>query len=101
MGKIYDFLGLSVTCLIHDGAFMYDPEWKMLAEEANPPQADAQEKAGKERDAVGVFEIKEDSVKKVAPRIKDIMESVYSLKVPLKVEVAFGDNWGELEKRKS
>lgn len=40
MGRIYNFLGLSVACLVPQGAFMYDPEWRvpegqgeMLAEE--------------------------------------------------------------------
>src|SRR3989344_5818746 len=58
MGKVYDFLGLSVACLIHDGAFMYDPEWKMSKEEI--------EKADKERDTVGVFEIKEDFLRPIS-----------------------------------
>src|SRR3989338_2139974 len=58
MGKVYDFLGLSVACLIHDGAFMYDPYWKMSKEEI--------EKADKERDTVGVFEIKEDFLRPIS-----------------------------------
>jgi len=28
MGQIYDFLGLSIGCIIHDAAFLYDPEFK-------------------------------------------------------------------------
>ncbi len=45
-----------------------------------------------------VFEVKEDLVKKTAIEIKDIMESVMKLKVPLGVDASFGDNWGEMEK---
>jgi len=45
-----------------------------------------------------VFEVKEDLVKKTASEIKDIMENVMKLKVPLGVETSVGDNWGEMEK---
>lgn len=57
MGQIYNFLGLSVACLIHDGAMMYDAEWKLSDEE--------REKADKERDTTGVFEIKEDFLRPI------------------------------------
>jgi len=58
MGQIYHFLGLSIACLIHDGALMYDPEWKLSDEE--------REKADEERDIKGVFEIKEDFLRPVS-----------------------------------
>ncbi|MDP2736668.1 MAG: DNA polymerase I [bacterium] len=45
-----------------------------------------------------VFEIKEDLVKKTAEEIREIMESVMKLKVPLGVDASVGDNWGEMEK---
>jgi len=45
-----------------------------------------------------LFEIKEDLVKKVAPEIVGIMESVIDLKVPITAEAKIGSNWGELEK---
>ena len=45
-----------------------------------------------------VFEVKKDEEKKYAKEIKKIMESVYKLKVPLKVEAKFGINWAEMEK---
>ncbi len=44
-----------------------------------------------------LFEIKESQVKKAAEEIKKIMESVYELEVPVKVDVKTGNNWGELE----
>ncbi len=44
-----------------------------------------------------VFEVKEGLVKKTAEEIKDIMESVIHLKVPLGVDASVGDNWGEME----
>ncbi|MDP2708973.1 MAG: DNA polymerase I [bacterium] len=47
-----------------------------------------------------VFEVKNDSVKKAAEEIKEIMESVIKLKVTLAVDASVGDNWGEMEKIK-
>ena len=45
-----------------------------------------------------VFEIKKEKVKVLAKEIKEIMENVYKLKVPVLCEVKVGDNWGEMEK---
>lgn len=42
-----------------------------------------------------VFEIKKDILSDVVPQIRDIMENVTKLKVPLEVEVKAGPNWGE------
>lgn len=42
-----------------------------------------------------LFEIKEDLVKKVAPKIRFIMEGAAALKVPLVVDVKSGPSWGE------
>ena len=43
-----------------------------------------------------VFEIKEDQVTEIAPKIKSIMETVHTFKVPILVELKTGKNWGEL-----
>jgi|TARA_Y100000310_G_scaffold122869_2_gene121623 DNA polymerase-1 len=49
-----------------------------------------------------VYEIKEDVLDKVAPKIKDIMESVLPPEktegIVLSVETSVGDNWEEMEK---
>lgn len=45
-----------------------------------------------------LFEINKKVFKKAISEIKQIMESVYTLKAPLKVDVAYGENWGTLEK---
>ena len=45
-----------------------------------------------------IFEIPEKDVQKIAEEIKKIMENIYQLSVPLKVDVEAGDNWGELKK---
>lgn len=43
-----------------------------------------------------VFEIKEEKLKDYAKNIKEIMENVYKLQIPLKVDLRYGINWGEL-----
>jgi DNA polymerase-1 len=45
-----------------------------------------------------VFEIKEDKLGYYIPKIKEIMEGVYKLKVPIVAEAKVGDNWNEMEK---
>ncbi len=42
-----------------------------------------------------LFEIPEAAVDEMVPRIKDTMEQVWDLEVPLTVEVGQGDNWAE------
>lgn len=44
-----------------------------------------------------IFEIKEDKIDYWLPKIKNLMEQAISLKVPIIVESAIGDNWGELK----
>jgi len=44
-----------------------------------------------------IFEIKEDKIDTWLPKIKDLMENAITLKVPIIVESAIGDNWGELK----
>ncbi|HLN19008.1 MAG TPA: DNA polymerase, partial [Patescibacteria group bacterium] len=43
-----------------------------------------------------ILEVKESTAKETARKIKEIMESVYKLKVPLIADVKTGDNWGEI-----
>jgi DNA polymerase-1 len=42
-----------------------------------------------------VFEVPEKEVKKFAARVKEVMEGVLTLKVPIKVDVEWGQNWAE------
>jgi DNA polymerase-1 len=44
-----------------------------------------------------VFEIREDLINEIAPKFKELMESVYTLSVPLTVDVKCGQNWQEVE----
>ena len=48
-----------------------------------------------------LFEVKENLIKKVAPKIAELMSGVIKLKVPIIAEAKFGDNWAELHARAS
>lgn len=43
-----------------------------------------------------LFEIKREKIEKVIPEIKEIMENVWELRVPIVVDVSIGDSWGEM-----
>ena len=42
-----------------------------------------------------VFEVPSDELDEVRSLVKEIMESIWELKVPLKVNLAVGKNWAE------
>ncbi len=42
-----------------------------------------------------VFEVPEDEIEVMPPIIKEEMEGVYELDVPLKVDINMGRNWDE------
>jgi len=44
-----------------------------------------------------LFEVRENETEKWAKKIKDIMENVVSLKVPVEVDAKAGKNWGEMK----
>ncbi len=58
MGQIYHALGLSIGCLAHEMAYVYDPDYKVKDGERSP--------ADKERDTVGSFLIKEEFLRPVS-----------------------------------
>lgn len=43
-----------------------------------------------------ILEVKTEKAELVAKKLKEIMENVYKLRVPLTVDVKIGDNWGEI-----
>ncbi|MCR4322709.1 MAG: DNA polymerase I [Candidatus Azambacteria bacterium] len=43
-----------------------------------------------------IFEVKDDIIKEVVPTIRHIMESVFPLRVPIRVDVYTGKRWGAL-----
>ncbi|MBU6142050.1 preprotein translocase subunit SecA [Patescibacteria group bacterium] len=59
MGQIYHFLGLSVACLVHEGALMYDPEYI---------SKNAETLIDAERDTTGSFLVQEEYLRPVSRR---------------------------------
>jgi preprotein translocase subunit SecA len=58
MGQVYATLGLSVACLVHSGALVYDPTFKPNAKENQPNPENPLKEGGlvdKERDTTGSF----------------------------------------------
>lgn len=43
-----------------------------------------------------LFEIKEELIPEIAPKIKKIMEDVYHSEIPIRADVKVGNNWAEL-----
>jgi len=60
MGQIYNFLGLSVGCLVHDAAFVYDPAYT----KENSAGKD-QSELDKQRDVLGGFKVFEEFLRPV------------------------------------
>jgi DNA polymerase-1 len=44
-----------------------------------------------------IFEVKKDKLSSYSPKIKNIMQNVLRLRVPIIVDESIGDNWGELK----
>lgn len=59
MGQVYNFLGLKVACLVHGGAFMYDPEYI---------SKNAETLIDKERDTTGSFLVQEEYLRPISRR---------------------------------
>jgi DNA polymerase-1 len=45
-----------------------------------------------------LFEVPKDQVEDTAKRVKNIMENVFTLSVPIQTEAKVGSNWGEMKK---
>ncbi|HUX35863.1 MAG TPA: preprotein translocase subunit SecA [Candidatus Paceibacterota bacterium] len=60
MGKIYRSLGLEVSCLVPNSAFLYDPEWEV--------SEDALELINKEEEATGSFLVQQEFLKPITRR---------------------------------
>ena len=58
MGQIYHLLGLKVACLVHDTAYVYDPEFKIEAEDKTATDQD--------RDKTGSFLVHEEYLRPIS-----------------------------------
>ena len=69
MGQIYNFLGLSAACLIHDGALIYDPNWHVAPE--------GEKLIDKERDTTGSFLVQEEFLRPCTRREAYLADITY------------------------
>lgn len=68
MGQIYHALGLSVGCLVHDTAYVYDPAFNIRTSDVkNAGIADIQI-LDKERDTIGTFKVVHEFLRPVSRR---------------------------------
>lgn len=63
MGQIYHVLGVSVACIVHDAAFMYDPTY---TREQSANGKEQNEELDKERDMLGSFKVFEEFLRPVS-----------------------------------
>jgi len=73
MGQIYNYLGITVGCITHDQAFLYDPEYKAESTDSGL----SIESADKERDEVGSFKIIESFLRPVERREAYLADITY------------------------
>jgi len=64
MGQIYNLLGLSVGCIVHDAAYIYDPAFQ-------------KEELDKERDIIGGFKVVESFLKPVSRKEAYLADITY------------------------
>ncbi len=62
MGQIYYALGLSIACIVHDNAYIYDPDFSSSSQEDSDSSADKQD-LDKKRDLLGSFKVVESFLK--------------------------------------
>jgi preprotein translocase subunit SecA len=68
MGQIYHALGLSVSCLVHEGALIYDPEY--ISE-------NAEKLIDKERDTTGAFLVQNEYLRPVSRKEAYLADITY------------------------
>ena len=73
MGQIYHLLGLSVGCIVHEAAYLYDPLYQneksqipMTNDQSNPNTQIQNGERDKKRDLVGGFKVIEDYLRPVS-----------------------------------
>lgn len=60
MGQIYHALGMTTGCIVHDAAYLYDPQARVSETDSVSEKVNEAEAKDKERDTIGAFKIVED-----------------------------------------
>ncbi len=68
MGQIYHLLGLKVSCIVHDAAFIYDPDYQPVIDE---------EKRDEQRDEIGGFKVEESYLRPVSRKQAYLADITY------------------------
>jgi len=81
MGQIYHALGLSVGCIVHEAAFLYDPNYQTAVDELRSSSrfasARVSEELDKERDTVGGFKVIESYLRPVSRKEAYLADITY------------------------
>ena len=79
MGQIYYALGLSVACLTHESAFLYDPTYTQINadEEAKKSGEDISVSLDKERDTLGAFKIVQEFLRPITRKEAYLADITY------------------------
>jgi len=80
MGQIYDLLGLSIGCIIHDAAFLYDPTYQPenpKSQIPNPKSKIQNDERDKERDLIGGFKIVESYLRPMSRKEAYLADIIY------------------------
>ncbi len=81
MGRIYGFLGLSVSCLVPNSAYLYDPEYIMEQKAASKEQEESGEKKEKELEKkeaeTGSFLVQQDFLRPISRREAYLADITY------------------------
>ncbi len=72
MGQIYHALGLTVACLVHEGALMYDPDHKITNENHGESAL-----LDKERDSTGAFLVQQEYLRPIPRRAAYVADITY------------------------
>src|SRR3989339_1866211 len=85
MGQVYHALGLSVSCVNHQTAYVYDPDWKVPEQTTELTMEDLAEASEKEeggavdqkRDATGSFQVEMDYLRPVGRKDAYLADITY------------------------
>ncbi len=72
MGQIYDTLGLSVSCLTHDNAYLYDPNYT-----SQKDKQESEKELDKKRDEFGNFKVVQEFLRPVSKKEAYLADIIY------------------------
>ncbi len=73
MGQVYHFLGLTTACILHDSAFIYDPTWRAVKDDAKEQGSEID----KDRDIKGGFLVHEEFLRPISRKEAYLADITY------------------------